>query len=87
MDANLPTARRIPTLLMDWAVAGITPPSPTPDLPVPERPTPLPPEMPEPTQPLEIPPLTESPGPFHEPGMTYATQAGPCTHVDALDCP
>ncbi len=53
----MPTARRIPTLLMDWTVAGITPPSsPAPDLPVPEKPTPLPPEMPEPAPPVEEPP-------------------------------
>lgn len=80
MYANSSTARRIPTLLMDWAVAGITPPSPAPDLPVPEKPSPLPPEMPTPTQPLEAPAPMENPVPIREPGTTYSPQAHETEH-------
>ena len=70
---SYPSARRAPVLLMDWAVAGITPP--VGPIPVPEFPPSTPPEFPEPLQPLGAPPPTENPTPMREPPVTLPPQS------------
>lgn len=61
-------ARRGAVLLMDWGVAGITPP--TVPSPVPETQPPPPQEMPEPKEPIGTPPPMENPVPVREPPVT-----------------
>ena len=61
-------ARRGAVLLMDWDVAGITPP--TVPSPVPETQPPPPQEMPEPKEPIGTPPPMENPVPVREPPVT-----------------
>lgn len=67
------TARQSPVLLMDWTVAGITPP--TVPSPVPEAPPPSPQEMPEPRAPMGDPPPIENPIPVREPPITLPLQS------------
>ena len=66
-------SRRAAVLLMDWNVAGITPPN-VPQ-PVPENPTPSPQEMPERREPIGDPGPIESPVPVREPPMTLPPQS------------
>ena len=68
-------ARRGAVLLMDWGVAGITPP--TVPSPVPETPPPPPPpqEMPEPKEPIGTPSPMENPVPVREPPVTLPPQS------------
>lgn len=66
-------ARRGPVLLMDWDVAGITPPNVP--MPVPEVPPPAPPEMPERKEPIGDPAPLESPVPVREPPATLPPQS------------
>ena len=66
-------ARRGAVLLMDWDLAGITPP--TVPSPVPETPTPPPQEMPEPKEPIGTPSPMENPVPVREPPVTLPPQS------------
>lgn len=71
--ANYSNAGRGPVLLMDWAVAGITPPNVP--MPVPEIPPQLPPDVPDSKEPLGDPAPMESPIPVREPPTTLPPQS------------
>lgn len=71
--ASFSKAGRGPVLLMDWAVAGITPPN-LPK-PVPETPPQIPPDIPDSKEPLGVPGPIESPVPVREPPITLPPQS------------
>lgn len=70
VSTDLPLVRtRRETVAADWIYAGVTPPPP-----VPESPVPPPSELPQPKEPIGVPPPMENPIPVREPPVTLPAQ-------------